>query len=796
MEFFFFRQPDTRFAHFQIKHFVLLGNNPIFAIGLEEDKMTEQSLKEKTAKGLFWGGLSNGLQQLLNLFFGIFLARLLTQEDYGMVGVLSIFSLIASTLQESGFISALANRKEIKHEDYNAVFWFSSLAGLSMYLILFACAPLIAHFFHTPELTSLARYSFLGFLISSTGVAHSAYLFRTLQVKQRAMASVIGLLLSGTIGITLAYLGFSYWGIATQSLVYIATTTSCYWYFSSWRPSFKLDFSPLKQMFSFSSKILITNTFHHIHNNIFSLILGKFYAISDVGNYNQANKWNYMGHSFVNGMVSNVAQPVLAQVADDKERQLRVFRRMMRFTCFVSFPAMFGLSFVAPELITIAITDKWIASAQILQILSIGGAFIPIINLCINLLISKGKSNIYMWNTIILVFIQAIIAILLYPKGIYTLVYIYVTINIAWLLVWNYFVNKEIGYRTTDLLKDILPYLFITLGTMAVTSFATSNCTHIYMRFIAKIGMASSVYVLIMWLSGSVTFKESLNYILRKKTSNGQITLIPVGGLANRMKAIDAAVALAEESGSQLQILWFKDKGLNCRFDQLFKPLQCKNVILKEATWMDMLIYDRPRKKNFHIPRLFQKMLFDTCIYEEQATQLFYKNFDFQTWVQRKNAYIASCVYFYPQHTHPLFSIFQPTAHVQKQIENTSKRFNKKTIGIHIRRTDNIASITQSPTELFIERMEQEIKIDTNCLFYLATDSEDEKKRLKEAFGERIITSPRMADRNSIRGMQDALAELYILSNTTKIFGSMKSSYSETAAQISNIRCELLKQKT
>ena len=198
--------------------------------------MTEQSLKDKTAKGLFWGGLSNGIQQLLNLFFGIFLARLLTQEDYGMVGVLSIFSLIASAIQESGFISALANRKEIKHEDYNAVFWFSSLAGLTMYTILFLCAPLIAEFFHTPELVPLARYTFLGFLISSTGVAHSAYLFRTLQVKQRTMASVIGLFLSGTVGVTLAYYGFAYWGIATQSLVYIATTTSCFWYFSS-KPS-------------------------------------------------------------------------------------------------------------------------------------------------------------------------------------------------------------------------------------------------------------------------------------------------------------------------------------------------------------------------------------------------------------------------------------------------------------------------------------------------------------------------------------------------------------------------------
>ena len=754
-----------------------------------------ESLKEKTAKGLFWGGISNGLQQLLNLFFGIFLARLLTQEDYGMVGVLSIFSLIAATLQESGFISALANRKEIKHQDYNAVFWFSVLAGLCMYLVLFACAPLIARFFETPELTPLARYSFLGFLISSTGIAHSAYLFRTLKVKERAMSSVIGLLLSGTTGVTLAYLGFAYWGIATQSLVYVATTTSCYWYFSPWRPSFRIDFSPLKEMFMFSSKLLVTNIFHHIHNNIFSVILGKFYALTDVGNFNQANKWNYMGHSLINGMITGVAQPVLAQVTDDKERQLRVFRKMMRFTCFVSFPAMFGLSLVAPELITIAITDKWIESAKMLQILCISGAFIPIVNLCGNLLISKGKSDIFMWNTISLVIVQLGMALMLYPYGIYTLITVYAVINIAWLLVWHHFVCREIGYSLFALLKDLLPYLCIAGGVMAVTYLCTAESTHIYLRFFAKIGMAASLYILVMWLSGSTTFKESVHYLHKKKDRRTMITLVPVGGLANRMKAIDAAIGLAQEADARLHIIWFKDKGLNCRFDQLFRSLELKGVTLKEASWIDKLIFDRPRRKNFHLPRLFQRVLFDECIYENEATQRFYRNYDFLSWTKERNVYIASCVYFYSQTSRPLFQIFQPAEKVQEQIRKFTDTFVRPTIGIHIRRTDNIGSISQSPTELFIEKMQEEIGKNGDCQFYVATDSEEEKKRLKDIFGERILTLPRAADRNSITGMQDALVELYVLSHTQKILGSMQSSYSETAAQISNIRCELLTKK-
>ncbi len=479
--------------------------------------MAEQSLKDKTAKGLFWGGLSNGLLQFLNLFFGVFLARILTPADYGMIGMLTIFSLIAGSLQESGFIAALANKKEVVHKDYNAVFWFSTGLSFCLYIILFFCAPLIADFYHVPELTALSRYSFLGFFIASLGTAQSAFLFRNLMVKQKAMSSVIALIFSGIVGVLLASLGFAYWGIATQNLVYVATVTVCYWCFSSWRPTFHLDFTPLKGMLSFSSKLLLTNIFGHINNNLFSVILGKFYSETEVGYFGQANKWNMMGHSLITGMVNGVAQPVLAQVSDDKERQSRVFRKMLRFTAFISFPAMFGLSLVAPELITIAITDKWAASAEILRLLCISGAFIPIITLYSNLLISKGKSNVYMWNTICLGMTQLLVMLLLYPYGIHTMVLVYVLINIVWLLVWHYFVWREIRLRLFQALKDIMPFAVITAVIMFVTYYVTLPITNIYWLFLTKIILAFCLYVLVMWFSGSVTFKESMLYLLKRK---------------------------------------------------------------------------------------------------------------------------------------------------------------------------------------------------------------------------------------------------------------------------------------
>lgn len=271
------------------------------------------------------------------------------------------------------------------------------------------------------------------------------------------------------------------------------------------------------------------------------------------------------------------------------------------------------------------------------------------------------------------------------------------------------------------------------------------------------------------------------------------LTLVPVGGLANRMKAIDAALNMIQGTECRLHIIWFKDKGLNCRFEELFKPFDRRHVVLREARKSDFIAYDRPRKRNGWLPRLFQLVGFDDCVYEDRATQLFYQHFDFRSWINGKNVYLASCVYFQPIEEGMPFRSFQPIDTLQKRIDEVCTTFPDRTIGIHIRRTDNVASLRESPTELFIERIRQEIDKDPDVRFYLASDSDEDKYLLKKRFGHHIMTSGRPTDRNSVKGMQDALVELFILSKTEKIIGSVKSSYSETAAQLSNIPCELLK---
>lgn len=475
--------------------------------------MHEETLKDKTAKGLFWGGISNGLQQILNLVFGIILLRVLDAEDYGMIGMLAIFMGIASTIQESGFSAALINIKEFRHEDYNAVFWFSLISGVIIYIILFLAAPLISWFYEKPELTNLSRFLFVGILFGGMGIAHNAALAKKLMVKEKAKVDIMALLASGVVGVTLALNGFAYWGLAVQSVIYVGVSTLLRWYYSPWKPSININFSPLKRMLSFSIKLFLTNIFWQINTNVFSVILGKFYNSKQVGYYSQGNKWTVMGSTVIIGMINSIAQPVLTQMSDDIERQRNAFRKMLRFGAFVSFPLMLGLAFVGKEFLLIAGGEKWLPSAPFLQLFSLWGSVYYIWHLYVNILITHGKSNIYLGGMFLVGLLQLVAVGLMFPYGILPMVIIYIFSYFIGLLYWHHYVKKIVGLEFFMVIKDVMPYLLITLGTFFLTWSITFKINNLYVLFVSKIIIAAIIYILIIWNSNSVIFRECMTFL-------------------------------------------------------------------------------------------------------------------------------------------------------------------------------------------------------------------------------------------------------------------------------------------
>jgi O-antigen/teichoic acid export membrane protein len=475
-----------------------------------------KTLKEKTAQGLVWSAVNSGMTQLLNLVIGIFLARMLLPGDYGIVGVLTIFTAIAGCLQASGFTQGLINLKQPTANDYNSVFWFNTTVSLVLYAILFCCAPLIAWFFHQPVLVGVSRFVFLSFVISSFGIAQNAYMVKNMMQREIAISSVLALVVSGSVGLLLAFLDKAYWSLAWQQVVYITVLNAGRYYYADWRPSLHIDMGPVKRMFRFSVKILFTNIINTLSQHLLTFIFGHLFHINTVGNYSQANKWNTMASSTISNTLGQVAQTVLVSVEDERERELRIFRKMLRLTAFLSFPALFGLSLVSREFILCLLKDKWADAIPLLQILCVGGAFLPFYTLYQNLAISNRRSDLYMWCNIAQIVAQLAIVLLLSRYGIMVIVYAYTAFTIGWLLVWQLIARRLIGLRFWHLLLDTMPFMLAALAVMAATYFLTITIDSLPLLLISRIVLAALLYFAVMKAAKVKILDECIRYFSKK----------------------------------------------------------------------------------------------------------------------------------------------------------------------------------------------------------------------------------------------------------------------------------------
>jgi O-antigen/teichoic acid export membrane protein len=477
-----------------------------------------ENLKDKTAKGLMWGAINNGTMQVLNLLIGIIILRQITPEDTGLVGLLAIFTAIAGNLQSSGFSTALINEKQPTAQQYNSVFWFNILMGGLLYVILFCSAPLIAWFFHQPRLINLSRFIFLSFFISSFGISTNAYMVKNMMNREITIVNLTALVISGSVAILMAINDMAYWSLAWQQVVNSTILIIGRFYYVKWKPSINFTFDYIRQTFSFSMKILVTMIVNTVNQNMLTVIFGRLFRDARVvGNFFQAYKWDSMAFQTVGGMVGQVAQPVLVSVRDEKDREQQVFRKMLRFTSFLSFPALFGLALVAREFILCTIGWKWIECVPLLQILCISGAFMPVYTLYQNLIISHGRSDINMWLNIGQIALQLGVILAFYQQGITTMVMAYTTFNILWLLMWMIFAKRIIGLRIVDTAKDMLPFVLCGGVVMLITYYSTRMIANIYLLLAVRVVLATVLYYGIMRLLNVVILRECLQYIFKKK---------------------------------------------------------------------------------------------------------------------------------------------------------------------------------------------------------------------------------------------------------------------------------------
>ena len=477
---------------------------------------TEQSqnLKERTSRALAWSGANSGATQILNLVIGVFLARLLSPADYGTVGVLAIFSALAGNVQDVGFTQSLINLRTPTARDYNSVFWFSSVISLFLYCLLFVSAPWIADFYHDEALVALSRILFLGFFVAALSIPSGAWLKKNLRNRDMTLIGLTALVLSGIMGITVAFMGGRYWALVAQQLTYISVTTIGRFFACPWHPSLSWHFAPVRGMMHFGFSIFLTNVINTLSQNLLTVIFGHYLSKSATGFYTRANMWNNMGHQLVSNTTGQLAQTVFVEVREERDREVRVWRKMLRFTAFVSMPAMFGLSLVSAE-VTAILGNQWADSAPLLRILAVGGAFMPIYTLYQNLLISHGCGRTYMLLNAGQVACLLIAALVLARDGVYVMVVAYSVLYVLWLVPWQMMASKYTGVRATMVLSDTLPYLLSAVAVMLTTWYMTCGLEGIpyWWMLLLRIPMAVVLYVLVMWLRHDEIFVEIRRFI-------------------------------------------------------------------------------------------------------------------------------------------------------------------------------------------------------------------------------------------------------------------------------------------
>lgn len=448
----------------------------------------------------------------------IIMARMLTPADYGLVGMISIFIAISQSLVDSGFSQALIRKQDRTQVDNSTVFYFNIGVGLFLYLVLFFCAPLIARFYEEPLLIPVTRLMALSLIINSLVVVQRALLFVRVDFKTIAKASFVAVVVSGTVGITMAYNNGGYWSIVAYQLTNLTVNMLLLTILARWRPSLMFSFSSFKELFSFGSKLAASGIINTLYKNIYLLVIGKVFKAADLGFYTRAHHFAEFPSSNITNVLQRVTYPVLCQIQDDIPRLQSAYRRIIRIAAYVVFPLMIVLAAVAKPLILLILKQQWLFSAELLSILCFAMMWYPIHAINLNLLKVRGRSDLFLKLEIIKKLINVAVLCISVPFGLVCMCYASIFNSLISLIINTYYTGKliQVGFWTQ--MRDIFPILLLSLLTGGL-SWLTITLLHLSPLLSLIIGLAEAciLYVGLSRLLHFGEFHELISMIKARK---------------------------------------------------------------------------------------------------------------------------------------------------------------------------------------------------------------------------------------------------------------------------------------
>lgn len=430
--------------------------------------MAEQSLKDKTVKGTFWSAADAFLGQGVTFIVGLVLARLLSPVEYGLIGICTIFITVLTGIVDSGFSNALIRKKDTTNEDYNTMFITNMVVSVVLFGLLFVCSPLIANFFAREELVWLVRAMGLILILQALSITQVTILTKRIDFKTKTKASLISAVLSGVIGIGMAFAGFGVWSLVGQQLSKHLLYTLCLWFFNRWWPTFKFSISSFKYMWGFGWKLMVSGLLNNIWNQLYQVVVGKFYSPATLGQYSRSKEYASIFSSNLTSIIQRVSYPVLSEIQDNKSRMVEGYRRIIKITMFVTVVIMFSMGAVAEPLLYCLIGPQWHEAATYLPLICISMSLYPLHAINLNMLQVEGRSDIFLYLEIV----KKILAIGPICIGIF--------VNIYWMLVASiilgiisfflnsYYSGKILHYSSWMQIKDIAPS-FIVAFLIAIT---------------------------------------------------------------------------------------------------------------------------------------------------------------------------------------------------------------------------------------------------------------------------------------------------------------------------------------
>lgn len=482
----------------------------------------QPSLKLRTARTLKWNTVDRVLSQVIYAVVGVVLANLLSKDDFGLVGALLVFQAFGILFVDSGFGSALLQKKEPTRTDYSTVFWFNMAVSLSVYAVLFVCAPLIADIFQGDRrLIPLGRVMFVSFILNGLGLVQTTRLMKTMDVKQIAVANTVGLTMSGVVGVWSALSGLGAWALVWQTVTLSAVKTMWLWLTGRWWPQLVFSRESLRSIWRVGLSVFSSSMLNTFFLYIYSFVIGAWYSLASLGVYTQADKWSKMGSASISQILTASFVPLLARFQDDGPNFRRYVSKINRFAAFVLFPAMAGIAVVGTPLFHTLFGTKWDAAILLFMILTVRGIFVVLISLYNNYLLALGYAK------------RLLVVEIIKDGMIFAAIMATVWFGSLQLLVWGQLaasvltygvvlviVSRATGIKVAVMLADLLPYAGASLLMVAACLGVEALVVHPLMQLMAMVVTGTFVYLIVMKVGRCPELPEAAGYLFgrfRKK---------------------------------------------------------------------------------------------------------------------------------------------------------------------------------------------------------------------------------------------------------------------------------------